>query len=562
MKRTLTFALSLATAAMLCALPARAAELRSQSQAAAQRASFRALLGDTATAEGTVKCGFPLMGSAARSRTSPRGDIRTLGAQLLMRQELQKKKSADGFTVHYDTAGANMCVLLDGNHAPIAGSADAYADSALSIAHDVFRKEIIELGYLAPPGDGSEGGGPEYDIYVVNLGNEYGETTPETPLDSKGDGGKFTSYMTIHNSFGFVSPDSDKGLPALRVTIAHEFHHAIQLGNYGYWSSEVYFHELTSTWMESVIYPGVPDYLNYLRSSWGHFQNPSTPFTSNDIIMYSRCIWGTYLSAKFGQDMMRHIWEYIQSEGPLLANDAALRASGSSLRLAFAEWTLWNYYTGHRRRSGSYYPLAGQYPSIATASIDPPGSAIREIDATLPPMASRYYEVGAGSDTAAVIASNVDVADALSQQPQQMQYSIFLTGSPPDDSYQRITDAIWMRSTFADPGNWKVWGMSGGSAALSGLAQGQAFPNPFLNDGQTILSIMTNANFGTLSIFNSAMELVSRTTQQSVSILPGMNVFRWDGRTSRGQAAASGVYFVVVESNGKVVTSKFALLRK
>jgi uncharacterized protein YjaZ len=39
--------------------------------------------------------------------------------------------------------------------------------------------------------------------------------------------------MTIHKDFSFVTPDSNRGLRAMKVTVAHEYHHAIQLGNYG-----------------------------------------------------------------------------------------------------------------------------------------------------------------------------------------------------------------------------------------------------------------------------------------------------------------------------------------
>ena len=127
---------------------------------------------------------------------------------------------------------------------------------------------------------------------MAPLGSEYGETTPETPLDGGRDGGRFVTYMSVHNDFSFVTPDSLKGLPALKVTLAHEFHHAIQLGGYGYWTNQVYFHELTSTWMETVAYPGIPDYLHYLRASWGHFRNPGTPFTS------STCLNNSYLARK------------------------------------------------------------------------------------------------------------------------------------------------------------------------------------------------------------------------------------------------------------------------
>ena len=43
--------------------------------------------------------------------------------------------------------------------------------------------------------------------------------------------------MNIDNDFQFFTARVD----GLRVTIAHEFFHAIQFGAYGYWSTDLYF---------------------------------------------------------------------------------------------------------------------------------------------------------------------------------------------------------------------------------------------------------------------------------------------------------------------------------
>ena len=52
------------------------------------------------------------------------------------------------------------------------------------------------------------------------------------------------------------------------MTIAHEFHHAIQFGYYQ-GSDSIWWQESTSTWMEEVAYPEVDDYLQYLPSFLG-----------------------------------------------------------------------------------------------------------------------------------------------------------------------------------------------------------------------------------------------------------------------------------------------------
>jgi len=72
---------------------------------------------------------------------------------------------------------------------------------------------------------------------------------------------RWTSDIDIDNDF-IGSKYNAKGIQALRVTAAHEFHHAIQYG-YGWWG-ERYPYELTSTWMEDVVYTDVNDYYQYL----------------------------------------------------------------------------------------------------------------------------------------------------------------------------------------------------------------------------------------------------------------------------------------------------------
>ena len=65
-----------------------------------------------------------------------------------------------------------------------------------------------------------------------------------------------------------------KGINAARVTVAHEFHHAIQLGNYSYRDSDLFFYELTSTSMEEFVFNSVNDYYNYLTD---YFYFPQYP---------------------------------------------------------------------------------------------------------------------------------------------------------------------------------------------------------------------------------------------------------------------------------------------
>ena len=73
------------------------------------------------------------------------------------------------------------------------------------------------------------------------------------------------SYLELDNDYTNPVYQQTKGTDALRVTIAHEFHHAVQFGYYQ-GTDGVWWQESTSTWMEEVAYPHIDDYLQYLPS--------------------------------------------------------------------------------------------------------------------------------------------------------------------------------------------------------------------------------------------------------------------------------------------------------
>ena len=207
----------------------------------------------------------------------------------------------------------------------------------------------------------------------------------------------------VDNTFQWVNPPVNRGMPGLHVTLAHELHHSIQIGNYGYWTSDIFFYELTSVWMEDVVFPQVKDYLQYTSSNEGHFANPQVPFNSNDFIMYSRAIWAHFIAKRFGRDAMLRSWEEISSAPPLQAIDHALNKPpyNSSFKNAFAEWTVWNYFTGARSDSVLYYPEGASYPEIASSTIDfvPPAETL---GGNLYVLSSAYENINSGGESLAI----------------------------------------------------------------------------------------------------------------------------------------------------------------
>ncbi len=256
------------------------AALAGEGATIANRKTLAIQLGQAMDSSRIIKCGLPLIAFHSEKKDAATGEL----SSMLFRPVTQKSILRGRFRVYYDTTGMHAPAMLDVDHQRVPNSSNAFADSVAAVANHVYDVETNPTGlaYPAPPADFGGGEGDEYDIYIQELDNLYGYTTPETQFDGR----KYTTFITIDNDFIFVSPDTNKGIPALKVTMAHEFHHAIQIGNYAYRGfDDIYYYEMTSVWMEDVVYTEVNDYYSYLRAGSGHFRNPDVPFTSTELIM-------------------------------------------------------------------------------------------------------------------------------------------------------------------------------------------------------------------------------------------------------------------------------------
>jgi len=549
--------LALAALAALCP-GAPAQEYGARAQAYALLASRLRGPGGTGL---PVKCGLPGLASAVHARSALEAGPRAALGVLQGRQERQATLvTTDGlFKFHFDTTGIDAPAFLDtaGNRIP--GTARAFADSAAVVMGRVYQVEILGLGYPMPPQDGTLGGGNEYDIYILNLGDLYGETTPDV---FGPDGATSTTFIEIHNDFSFVTPKKNRGLPALEVTLAHEFHHAIQIGSYGFWPGDSWFHEITSVWMEDVVYHGVNDYLNYLFAPGSQFFSPGTPLTTaNGGIEYSRGIFGKFMTKFYGRDVMRHVWENARSSSPLPALDATLRslASPQSLSIAFADWTLWNYYTGPRADTANYYSEGALFPVMAQQYYDLI-SPSQSTSSSLSCLAAAYSGYVAGADTVTVALANVNSACPAGAQTSA-SYTLTVSRTKFDDTYRVIPDGLYMSLNVADQSSWVAWEIGRGGPVAGSAKEGSAFPNPFRTCAGSALYFPVDADAGTVVIYSAGMELVYNGFQQSAPRL-GQRVLSWNGISNSGRQAPTGVYIFFLSLPGRTVTGKFALVRQ
>jgi len=262
------------------------------------------------------------------------------------------------FKLHYDVSGGNAVPTTDNNH----NGVPDYVENVANYCDSVWRTEIDNLGFLTPPSDGISGGDSKYDIYFEEM-DYYGYTQPEVAGPNPWN--DCTSFISIHRNFnGFppnTDPDGDQ-LGAAKVTIAHEFFHAVQFA-YDY-SEELWFMETGSTWMEDMVFDPVNDNYNYLST---FFSSPQTALTDNGFHCYSAFIWYKFLEERFADtSFARSMWEACRFTTAYNAINDTLSLVGYNFDSALAEFTTWNFVTS-TKDDGDHYEEGKFYPSMSMA---------------------------------------------------------------------------------------------------------------------------------------------------------------------------------------------------
>ena len=272
-------------------------------------------------------------------------------AAILQRPSQEKTHaSPDGiFLIHYDTAGGQAVPSAD---LDTSGIPD-YVENLARYADSSYRMEVLQMGYRPPLSDGAG----LYDIYTQEI-PYYGYCEPVSNQCFA-----CASFIVVHRDFfGFPPNDDPEGdqKGAMKVTIAHELHHAVQFAYTVVGSA--WFFESTSTWMEDVVFDLVNDNYWYLPA---FFSQPALPLTYNSIHMYGCFIWNQYLAQNFGADIIRQVWEEnALSPAAATSLDQVLRNRyASDLAKEFSRFALWNFYTG-RRDDGRHYEEGDHYPEM------------------------------------------------------------------------------------------------------------------------------------------------------------------------------------------------------
>ena len=420
--------------------------------------SFHSAASDTSYRD--VKCGFSTQAQVI-NRWQEFSQAQQAELSVLMKADVMQCDTIAGhFHIFYDTTGINEPALLDNNNQRISGTAKAYIHAVAQIFNHVWDIEVDQMGYTAPP---FESGQSYYTINVENI-DDYGDTWKILPqINGTDTPARYYSYITVDNDY---QEFATRGINGLKVTAAHEFHHAIQIGSYGFWDNDVYAYELTATWFEDVVYTEVNDYYNYL---WNYFRGFSSglSFNSSSYGGYERCIFAHYLAKVNTADIMRDIWTGMRTQPFLESADAALVNRGSTLQSAFAEFTKWNYYTWDRADTIHYYPEGNHYPRFQPLQTIDFFNTTSTTSGDVEPLSSSMYEYDLSNDTITAVIANVDMNNAI------------LRNTIPQNITVTLSSGLTTSISVDTPSSWRSFFIQSStqtSIARQGLSPA---PNPF-----------------------------------------------------------------------------------
>jgi len=280
------------------------------------------------------------------------------------------------FKIHFTRSGGHAVYQAGAT----TGGIPNYVVNTARICDSVYLHHVTTLGYPKPLSDGGYPSGVDslYDVYLMNLGGAYyGLTYPDSVW--------FASPTYVGTSFILMDNDYQESgfsryhnnpLDAVRVTMAHEFFHAIhftidmtEMENYTDSIPALrrpYWLEISAVWMEEEMYDDINDYYSVLQFFFDNPRHSIQQFNSGvDFHPYASCVFAIFLAEKYGRDIIKSIWLKCGTMGlgPDMLEAAQIAidsASGGTenFRSDFGEFTFWNYFTGSRAASA---PLSVGY---------------------------------------------------------------------------------------------------------------------------------------------------------------------------------------------------------
>jgi hypothetical protein len=304
------------------------------------------------------KCGMPLRKALRADWSKLESGTRKQLAKHLGKPTLSNegivRSNGGHFNIHYAGSGTDAPPLTDANN----NSIPDWIETVANTFEAVYAREISQLGYLQPPNT-------PYDVYLQQLAtlNEFGFTDSDVIT-----GQTATSYIVIDNDFADAIYHPFNGAAGLKITAAHEFHHAIQFG-YNFFF-DLWYAEATSSWMEDEVYDSINQLYEYLVPYYTQTSlQIDAPVSISTGGGYGRWSFNRYLTETSSQaNIVKSFWEKLATKTPVNGADIpmlpvineVLASNAGSLPtsfLGFSKRFLLNNWASHQNETGLYPAL-------------------------------------------------------------------------------------------------------------------------------------------------------------------------------------------------------------
>lgn len=519
------------------------------------------------------KCGVPAIDEIEQALDDVSPEVASEIRRLRARPSNTDYIDTTHFRIHYDTSGTHKILNWPDT---------SYRDAIAASAEQSWADEIDVLGLRQPPDDGGDpddgGGSSHYDIYVQNLSGVYGYcqgtyTVPATPQTD------CTSYVVIDNDYaGFGYPEPQD---PMKVTVAHEFCHALQ--NAHDYTEPTWYKECTSVWAEDYVYDSINDYTQYIPYFYSY---PYRSIDWNDgsgLRIYGSTVWNFYLAENFGSGIIADIW-YACEGGltPMQYIDIVLGGYGSSIEDSFADFALWNFFTGGRD-DGSHYNEGASWSLVSTTmqynlypivdgepystyrpdyyaanyiKLNSPGTGWKGLhiayDGPWPGTTPNAAFVATGdlggveSEYAEIALNMMGNGEVTVQDWDTLSYAMLVVVNQTDN----VNDMVYL---------YDVEQVDTGIETSEAFALKPASPNPFTGSTSIAYTVPTGGGHVEVTIYDVSGRAVRSLVGQQLPAGGGVAV--WDGLDTRGEKVASGVYFARLDIDGLTASGKLMYLK-
>ncbi len=484
------------------------------------------------------------------------------------------------FLIHYDTTGTEAVPPEDLNKNGIPD----YIDSASYFLDMVHKLYVDTIGYISPIKENILSDKDRYQIFIMDIGNGvgamYGVTFSDKQINSNNTFPRYYSHIYIDNNYSptdsTILDDKTKkrtyyetGISALKITLAHEFHHAIQFF-YGISPFGQTIMEMTSTFMEWRVHRETYDYMQFVRNLYKHFDFYSFGKNSADV-GYRYAIFGQFIYKKYGDIILKRTWELIGKKIPdYVALDSAFREQGSDLLTEWRNFIPWLYYTGRRTIPNHYFDKAAEFPEITFYRDERFKSPSFLESNTLQAFEIRGYRchlpssLAATDDTVDVICSNLDLESAINQRDVKRSFNFFIANEYQQETKQLGNTDYYYK--FAK--NNFIFDSIYLSSGVPTKITSYCYPNPLKISeiNEMFFPAPDNAKLDIkdlvdLVVYNSEMtEIYSKRSNIDVDVIEsskGNKVVRW---SSIPTDISSGIYIYRIIFKDKESVGKFVII--